>query len=319
MGSSNKVYILEPGTVVLPTLPQLTTLPSHLKLPYATATATVISTRDVPTTLNYYAPIGTEEPYQYALDPPAGKLPNNIGADTHPVTVRDARGREDEFGLLDKSGFQLVKWPSVESEFDDEERIKAQYYPEVEELLKKVTGAKRVFLFRPKPDENAKPGPQNRGPVERVHIDQTPNASVDRVKYHLPEEADRLLKSRVRIINVWRLIHHPVAHNPLAVSDWRHLDERDLVKANFIYPDRNGETYMVWYSAGHRWCYLADQTPEEVTLIKCYDSEEDRARLTPHSAFSDAGAPESAPHRESIEVRALVFDSESTDSGGESE
>ncbi|KAI0373735.1 hypothetical protein BV20DRAFT_937342 [Pilatotrama ljubarskyi] len=277
------------------------------------ATASVLAPHDVPTTLNYYAPIGEEAPYQYVQEPPEGKPPTNIGSDPHPVLVHDARGHEDEFSL-DKNGFQYVKWPSVEKEFDDEERIKEKYYPEVEEILKKVAGAKRVYIFdhtiRRKPEENGKPGPQNRGPVERVHIDQTYQASANRVKYHLPEDADRLLKSRVRIINVWRPIHHPVAHKPLAVSDWRYLDENDLVHVRFIYPHREGSTYSVKYNPNHRWYYLSNQTPDEVTLIKCYDSEQDRARLTPHSAFLDPTAPKDAPHRESIEVRALVFDTE---------
>ena len=79
---------------------------------------------------------------------------------------------------------------------------------------------------------------------ERVHIDQTYDASVARVHRHLGEDADRLLKGRVRIINVWRPIHNPVAHKPLAVSDWRYLDEKhDLVPVRFIYPDRVGGKY----------------------------------------------------------------------------
>ena len=45
------------------------------------------------------------------------------------------------------------------------------------------------------------------------------------------------------------------------------------------------------YNPNHRWYYLSNQTPDEVTLIKCYDSEVDRARLTPHSAFLDASSP----------------------------
>ncbi|KAL1950715.1 hypothetical protein VTO73DRAFT_5839 [Trametes versicolor] len=279
------------------------------------ATASVLTPHDIPTTLNYYAPVGDEAPYQYVQEPPAGKPSTNIGTDPQPVLVHDARGHESEFSL-DQNGFQYVQWPSVESEFNDEERIKEKYYPEVEEILKKVAGAKRVFIFdhtiRSKQVQevtNDKPVTY-RGPVERVHIDQTYNASVNRVKYHLPEDADRLLKSRVRIINVWRPIHHPVAHKPLAVSDWRYLAPEDLVSVRFIYPHREGSTYSVRYNPNHRWYYLSNQTPEEVTLIKCYDSEEDRARLTPHSAFLDATAPKDAPHRESIEVRALVFDDE---------
>ena len=50
--------------------------------------------------------------------------------------------------------------------------------------------------------------------------------------------------------------------------------------------------------------------PEEIALIKCYESETDRARLTPHTAFTDKGNPKDAPHRQSIEVRALVLDAE---------
>ena len=145
---------------------------------------------------------------------------------------------------------------------------------------------------------------------ERVHIDQTYNASVERVKYHLPEDAERLLKGRVRIINVWRPIHHPVAHKPLAVADWRSLDEKDLVPVELVYPERTGTTLGVRYNPKLQWYYLGGQTPDEVLLIKCYDSEEDRARLTPHTAFTDAGSPKEAPHRQSIEVRALVFDTE---------
>ena len=150
---------------------------------------------------------------------------------------------------------------------------------------------------------------------ERVHVDQTSDASVQRVHYHLKEEAERLLQSRVRIINVWRPIGHPVAHKPLAVADWRTLDpSNDLVPVRFIYPHREGGTFSVKYNPQLRWSYLSNQTPEEVTLIKCFDSEAERdkgkARLTPHSAFVDASSLASAPPRQSIEVRCLVFDSE---------
>lgn len=66
------------------------------------------------------------------------------------------------------------------------------------------------------------------------------------MQYHLPDEAERLLKSRVRIINVWRPIGHPVAHNPLAVADFYSLDEaKDLVSTRHIYPNREGATYSV--------------------------------------------------------------------------
>ncbi|PSS37525.1 hypothetical protein PHLCEN_2v639 [Hermanssonia centrifuga] len=281
------------------------------------AIAAVLPPRDVSTKLNYYAPVGEEAPFQYLYDPPAGSPKHNLGSEAHPVVVHDARGREDEYDLsLDTSGFRFLEHTSVEKDFTDEEKITTVYYKEIEELLKKEVGAKRVFIF----DHTIRRAPNSeltpvrgapRGPVERVHVDQTFQASIARVHHHLGADADRLLKSRFRLINVWRPIGNPVADKPLAVSDWRTLDtEHDLVTVRYIYPDREGGTFGVRYNPNHRWYYLSNQTPDEVTLIKCYDSEVDRARLTPHSAFFDSSSPKDAPRRESIEVRALVFDSE---------
>ena len=98
------------------------------------------------TTLNYFSRTDDEAPFQYVLEPPAGRPKTNIGADPHPVTINDVRGNEDAVGL-DKTGFQFVKHVSQEKDFLDEEKITTEYYKEVEELLKNVTGAKRVVIF----------------------------------------------------------------------------------------------------------------------------------------------------------------------------
>ncbi|KAL7280143.1 LOW QUALITY PROTEIN: hypothetical protein ACG7TL_006562 [Trametes sanguinea] len=286
--------------------------------------ASLLGPHDVSTTLNYYAPVGDEPPYRYIYGTPPGKPEHNLGDDPRPVVVHDARGREDEF-KLDVHGFQFEKHVSAEKQFVDEEAIKTGYYKEIEELLKKVAGGKRVFIFdhtisrrrsatgglmsnpygrRHHEKDGTLPRDQQRGPV-------TYEASVKRVRQLLGDDADRLLQSRVRLINVWRPIGNPVFHKPLAVSDWRYLDEgTDLVPVRYIYPNREGATFSVRYNPAHRWWYLAQQTPDEVTLIKCYDSETDRARLTPHTAFWDQTSPKDAPHRQSIEVRAFVFDEE---------
>jgi hypothetical protein len=54
------------------------------------------------------------------------------------------------------------------------------------------------------------------------------------------------------------------------------------------------------------WYYASEMRPDEVLLIKCFDSKKDgRARLSPHGAFQleeDHG-----PARRSCEVRCLVF------------
>jgi len=75
-----------------------------------------------------------------------------------------------------------------------------------------------------------------------------------------------------------------------------------------IYPTRRGETFTVKPNKAHRWYFKYAQRPDEVTLIKCFDTidEPTVAKRVPHSAFVDE-AEEGGYSRESIEVRALVF------------
>jgi len=47
-------------------------------------------------------------------------------------------------------------------------------------------------------------------------------------------------------------------------------------------------------------------TRDEVLLLKVFDSADDRAKWTAHSAFVNPDAPPDAPPRESIEVRTLL-------------
>ena len=102
-----------------------------------------------------------------------------------------------------------------------------------------------------------------------------------------------------------------MAHHPLGLADYRTVDaDKDLISTRHIYDHREGATFSVKYNPAHKWYYLSDQTPDEVALIKCFDSDVDKARLTPHSAFYDSTSPADAPQRQSIEVRALVFDTE---------
>lgn len=145
-----------------------------------------------------------------------------------------------------------------------------------------------------------------RGPVQRVHIDQSAAAARDRVPFHLPDEAAHLLQGRVQLINVWRPIK-TVQRDPLAVALASSVRPEDLVPVGLIYPTRRGETLGVRYSAGQQWFFKKNMRPNEVILIKCYDSKSDgRAVAVPHSAFEDPTGLEGEA-RESIEVRALVF------------
>ncbi|RAL08868.1 uncharacterized protein BO97DRAFT_459785 [Aspergillus homomorphus CBS 101889] len=258
---------------------------------------------DVHTVLNYIKEVedGSHLTPNYVGQANTFDRPSN----TVSTTIHDVSGHEAEH-TLDSHGFQFHPHISAEKEFLDDEKIKRVYYPEVDQLLKDVTGATRTFIFdhtirRPSPDQT-----QLRAPVHRVHIDQSYPAAISRVSHHLPNEADTLLKGRYQIINVWRPLK-TVRRDPLAVAAAHTVDDADLIPIKLIYPDREGETYAVRANPATKWYYRCAQTPEWVTLIKCFDSKTDgRARRVPHSAFEVPGT-EGEEARESIEVRALVF------------
>ena len=74
-----------------------------------------------------------------------------------------------------------------------------------------------------------------------------------------------------------------------------------------MFPNRVGEIYHLAHNPQHRWYYAPWMTPDEVLLIKGWDSLNDgRARFTPHGAFNQPDTPATAAPRESIEVRTLV-------------
>ncbi|OGE52899.1 hypothetical protein PENARI_c009G09402 [Penicillium arizonense] len=224
------------------------------------------------------------------------------------ATIHDISGHELDY-TLDGHGFQLYYHESQEKDFQDDEKIKREYYPETEQLLKDATGASRIFIFdhtirRASNDKDRVA--KLRGPVQRVHIDQSYSAAKSRVPFHLPEDAPELLKGRYQIINVWRPIK-TILKDPLAVADANSVPDSDLVPVKLIYPNREGETYTVKPDPDIKWYYRYAQTPDLVTLIKCFDSKTDgRARRVPHTAFVNPET-ENEAGRESIEVRALVF------------
>jgi hypothetical protein len=105
----------------------------------------------------------------------------------------------------------------------------------------------------------------------------------------------------------------------LGVAAANSVRDSELVPIKLIYPNRVGETLSVRPAeegrtdGGHKWHYLFEQRPDEVTFIKCFDSKTDgRARRVPHSAFVDEEFEGEEP-RESIEVRTLVFHPDDTD------
>lgn len=140
-----------------------------------------------------------------------------------------------------------------------------------------------------------------------VHIDYSyEGASTILHQSVSSEEAEQLSKTRWAAINVWRPLNHAVTREPLSVCDAESVAEEDLCGVCSTSQGRSFETWVLKYSPNHKWYYMSQQTPDDVLIIKIYDSKKDgRARRTPHSAFY---APnEYGPARNSIETRCLVF------------
>ncbi|KAJ8487456.1 hypothetical protein ONZ45_g14327 [Pleurotus djamor] len=263
----------------------------------------------------YVPPADGSRAYQHInSDPTIGERRRNYTFREEEVVIENLRGRENTVSL-DTAGFQFYRRPAQHTSFQNDEEIIKEYYPESIALLKELTGASKVVLFdhtirRNRPGET-EDTPQKRQPVAQAHVDQTTPSAIARVHRHLPpDEAEKLVNKRFQIINLWRPISHIALDWPLALCDFRSVDvKKDLVPVALVYPDREGETFGVQYSPEHKWKYLRGMEPDELVLIKCFDSIQDGsvAILTPHTGFKDPSTPPSAPLRESIELRALAF------------
>ena len=237
------------------------------------------------------------------------------GDDPHTMTVTSGSHRADSFSV-DKEGFSFHEFKSAYDNWEDDEAVKATFYPEVVEFLKKTTGAQRILVFdhtiRSKSNEAKKLTDQSktsqRAPVMLVHCDYTAESGPLRVRQLLPDEAEELLSRRVAFFNVWKPIRHVVEERPLAMCDVTSSSPDDFFKLYLRYQDRTGENYLMSHSTQHKWWYFPAMTPEHVVLLKTYESEIDgRARFVGHTAFEDPTSPANAPFRESVEIRTIAF------------
>ena len=261
--------------------------------------------------LNYLAPT-LGKPRTYAFDPPPGEPKTTALPEPHQVPIFDARLIASSISL-DREGFALVRHLTAVNNFVDDKEVTTVYYPAAEAFIRATLKADRVFIFDHTIRKRVEGAPDIRGagprqPATRVHVDQTAASGPNRVREHLLDEAEELLKGRVQVINLWRPIRGPLRDAPLAMCDGQTVVHDDLVASDLIYPNRRGETYSVKYNPNHRWFYFPEMTADEALLLKCYDSTADgRTRFGPHTAFIDPTAPADAPPRESIELRTLVF------------
>ena len=261
--------------------------------------------------MNYLVTDMEEKPTYYLCPPPPGVPQRNSRQAKHTMSIENAREHLNDISL-DKQGITFTKHETAVKNFYDAEEVKAVYYPEVVELVKKITGAEKVHVFDHNVRCKRKSEQGEKGvsePVKFAHNDYTLKSGPQRVRDLLPaEEAEERLTHRFAVINVWRPIRGPIQDTPLAVCDAESMTQEDFNETDLKYEDRTGEVYSVSYSANHRWFYFPNMERNEAMLLKCYDSSTDgQARFNAPSAFEDPTSLQDALPRESIEARTLVF------------
>jgi hypothetical protein len=227
------------------------------------------------------------------------------------MTVRDGRPLRDTFEL-DVHGFKFVDHHTQVRDFADEAERARIYDPEIQALIRKHSGASDVVVFdhtiRITDDESQRVSGA-RPTVKGVHNDYTERSAPIRLREIVgEEEAERRLKKRWAIIQVWRPIRGTVLIDPLGICDGRSIPQKGFIRVERRYKYRTGEVYHIAHDPAHVWYYFPHMTRNEALVFKVFDSDASKpSRFTAHSAFDDPNTPADAPPRESIETRTLAF------------
>ncbi|CAI0643617.1 unnamed protein product [Colletotrichum noveboracense] len=240
----------------------------------------------------------------------------NLEFEKRTQTFVDIRDQVNDFSL-DSHGFQVETSPSRlnAQSFGDQSLIKNEYLPEVENLLKLVGNSNdRVFIF----DWRLRDA---RAPREREdnELDMNDLATWLRPSPTVHTRAHQgfftgcyftcqMMHPFYCKADVWRPIGNSVQDYPLACCDSTSVLDEDLIECDHVRRKFKGSNLYAHHRDGQRWYYLGEQRPEEVLLIKMFDSDPSiSAQRCPHASFRHPLASSEAKPRRSIEVRALVF------------
>lgn len=168
-------------------------------------------------------------------------------------------------------------------------------------------------------------------PAKKVHIDYSPKAAVAVLanwRQDITNEAADVLEAerasggdpdkyagrRYAMFSIWRPLK-PVKRDPMATLDYQSIEGTTLVPLALKPPGIHGpfelEILLAKAGSGHRWYWIKDQMPDEVFVLKFFDSESVKtgskiAGGVPHSSFHLENTDDE-PARESLEVRLVAF------------
>jgi hypothetical protein len=181
-------------------------------------------------------------------------------------------------------------------------------------------------------------------PAQKVHLDYTPNGARTHIRHYHPKltsAAAEIIKAeehllskglalrehystspncpRWALFSIWRPLK-PVKRDPLGLGDIRSFTKEDFVPVNVKWPNlgvpegttdvHEVEMYLGRGSDTHRWFWVSAQQPEEVVVIRFFDSHREKDSVAAggilHSCMEVEGTEEEEI-RESIEFRCLAI------------
>jgi hypothetical protein len=259
-----------------------------------------------------------------------------------PQMMRDARRIGEYYpGLapdtpecMDKLGVSLAHLESKCTNFYDAAEVERVFYPEIEKLLLEFfPGATDALVYnhdvfdkdyagdRTEDQANKNPGVNARY-ATLVHNDLNDNSgrvrcrelltknlrNFGREQHYTEEEADQKMSRRFMSLNLAKPME-TVEQFPFILCAWPSFADQPYITNYRIYDDRVGETTRFTYRADHEWYWFPHQQPNEVSMLKCYDSETDGSvsRWSFHTACIDPTAPATARNRRNVVVRSFVF------------
>ena len=246
---------------------------------------------------------------------------NNFQSSRKPTLMKIQNGRLlTKQPSLNTEGFAFSNQNSKVVDFFDDMELDIVYTPEIEELIKKLTGGTKVVAFDHTrrstiPEQREKYNA--RDPVPAPHSDYSDASAEQRMRDVFGKKIGDRLDRRFAIVNAWRSMTGTIEQWPLAVCDARTVNEDLLIdtyrhaphraEPSFEY-SRSSSTRHAIFDSSHRWYYFPKMQRDEVVLFKNYDTKKNgTARFSLHSAFEDPFGPPKPKPRESIETRAFVF------------
>jgi hypothetical protein len=258
-----------------------------------------------------------------------------------PQVMRDARRIGEYYpGLspnspecMDKLGLSLTHCESKCQNFYDSAEVERVFYPEIEELLLDFfPGATDALVYNhdvfnkdyegDRSEDQAAKNPGVNTYSSRVHNDLNDNSgrlrcrellvsnlrNFGREQHYTEAEAEAKMSRRFMSINLAKPME-TVGQYPFVLCAWPSFADQPYINNYRIYDDRVGETTRFTYSPDHEWYWFPQQKPNEVSMLKCYDSVTDGSvsRWSFHTACFDPTAPADAPCRKNLVVRSYVF------------